>query len=311
MSRCRPRRAFTLVELLVVIAIIGILVSLLLPAVQAAREAARRTKCVSSFRQLVLAHHNYHDVYRAFTFGNRYIGPGRHETWMQRILSYIEQTSMYDAWEKDRLSQPVSFAINSWGGSAFPNSTVKASIISVLVCPSDGTSPLIVNGGMQGNYLGCAGNRYQDFTDGNGVFYHASNVSIAKIVDGTSHTLLMGESLVRPLTTSPSGGWGEAATYWRGGNYGGAAFSAEEGPNTPVPDRCLSCNAEGYPRAPCRGWGVSPPDRYRLFARSNHPGGVNVGMADGSVRFVANNVDLAAWRAAATVDRGEVPSGEF
>jgi len=213
LMRANTRRAFTLIELLVVIAIIAVLIALLLPAVQSAREAARRSQCSNNLKQLALAMHNYHTALNSFPPGGVYtaysigynIGWG---SWSAQalLLNYLEQAPLYNA------------ANFSWVGccsQGFPmNSTVTETLLSVFVCPSDGISPVKASGtwgsaaslscwqwtGTTNNYLASLGTTtaYGGLgSNGTGVFTQGGKVfGMQSVTDGSSNTIAFGESLV-------------------------------------------------------------------------------------------------------------------
>ena len=317
----RRHRGFTLIELLVVIAIIAVLIALLLPAVQQAREAARRSQCKNNLKQFGLAMHNYYGVHLVFPYGWREIGGNnqimRRDTWFQRILPYIEQGNLYDAYvqaHRDRLASG-GYADN---GCTYTHHTyifgseVSSTIVSAAVCPSDPNSPGN-NSGFHGNYVAATGNGQTRGGGLNGMFYHISDNDMADVADGTSNTLMMSESLVR----APSGGaFGEPGAYWRGGAWGEFGFTTLQAPNTDVADEIYACQIEddpatpqmeGNPQAPCVSNGGGAAYSY---ARSAHTGGVTVLMADGSARFVSDSINLLTWQGLSTRKKGEV-IGEF
>ncbi len=300
-SRADKRAGFTLVELLVVIAIIGVLVGLLLPAVQAAREAARRMSCSNNMKQLGLAMHNYHDTFQVFPYGYTEAGYAtrKRDCWVQRILPFIEQGALQEQYETENQVWIMDV-----------NAAVKDFQIPGMSCPSDSVSPgLGANGGVrsggagfQGNYLGCTGDTLMLHT-GNlrGMFYYASNNNFASIVDGTSNTLMMSETI---LGGPETGGWGNGGGYWGGARWGGYGFTTLESPNTTVPDRVYACKSTTYRNLPCQS--LTGADTTQVFARSLHPGGVEACMADGSVRFITETMNLLSYRAMSTVNQGEV-----
>jgi len=198
------RRAFTLVELLVVIAIIGVLVALLLPAVQSARGAARRMSCQNNLKQLSLAMHNYHDTFGRLPPGqwnNFYTNdkPWIRGCWVQPILPYIEQKSLYDVYDAARKTN------GDWA-LLCPYKDTK---IKGLYCPADPSSPKTVtkdtnqvNGvatmqGLHTNYVVCSGNTA--YGKGglllSGMFFTKSFVRLAEVIDGTSNTLMHGHRI--------------------------------------------------------------------------------------------------------------------
>ncbi len=183
----RPRRGFTLVELLVVIAIIGSLVALLLPAVQAAREAARRTHCLNNLHQIGVGLHLYHDTYKAFPpggiewrpFGNT---TKRQLAWSAFLLPYIEQQALYAQLD---LSTPFDSAENAAGA---------ATILSIYLCPSRRPDVTLVDGRGPSDYGGIFGER---ITSPNqppkGTMIYDQAIRIAEVADGTSVTLIAAE----------------------------------------------------------------------------------------------------------------------
>ncbi len=305
------RRGFTLVELLVVIAIIGVMVGLLLPAVQAAREAARRMQCSNNVKQLSLAMHNYHDAFKSFPYGHKQEVAGqtkRRDTWYHRILPFIEQQSYYEAYDRaeDTFGQFAAEYIHRLPAE------IAGIAVDGLMCPSDPAGPARggggSNNGFQGNYAVCAGggtpvtaiidptavlNLNMILEDAGGMFGRQRARKFRDCVDGTSNTLAVSEGIIRGST---GGSWGGLGGYWGGAPHGAFGFSAGETPNTTIPDRVYSCKSVTFMRAPCEnGFADGLPGRWN-FARSYHPGGVQVGLCDGSVRFVSDSVDRNTWR---------------
>jgi prepilin-type N-terminal cleavage/methylation domain-containing protein/prepilin-type processing-associated H-X9-DG protein len=279
-------RGFTLIELLVVIAIIAVLVGLLLPAVQAAREAARRVQCTNNLKQIGLALHNYHDAVGAFPMsyvaaskfidGETDTAPGW--SWATMILPQLEQTPLFNA-------------INSSLAVEQPqNATVIQTTLTMFVCPSDITSGLFPVSDSSGNmlakmtpssYAACVGN---DLTDtatglnnngiGNGVMFRNSGIRLADITDGTSQTIMVGER----AWSNVNGVWAGVVTnaVTRRGLY----------------NRCPVTGAPFYPAATliaAHGHLLNTDtdeDGGLDDFSSNHPGGANFVFADGSVRFI-------------------------
>lgn len=340
MNRHRRRYGFTLVELLVVIAIIGILIALLLPAVQAAREAARRSQCVNNIKQLVLACHNFHDRTNELPYGRKYDMWDTY-TWTQLILPFIEQQAVYERyWTLPLRRNPGD--PNQYPG---PNGPIgddprlreaRHTQIRTFYCPSNGGpygNELHTGayGFWRGNYRGCvgSGDMYgRDVLDGTtgpwrpGVFavipgqsfdswasVQTRGVRLAEITDGTSNTAMISEGLVPTIT-----GWGGPIGSIIYGNMGGALYSHAITPNSTAADRivgpCPQMQGDNEYRAPCTmirwnaWWDPSASEAF-AGARSFHPGGVNLGLADGSVRFVSNTIDLLVWRHIATRSGGE------
>ncbi|MFI4876764.1 MAG: DUF1559 domain-containing protein, partial [Blastopirellula sp. JB062] len=312
----RKYEGFTLVELLVVIAIIGVLIALLLPAVQQAREAARRMQCTNNLKQLGLAMHNYHDTFGKFPPGvvgrTNYDPPSSGPqfekcppTWMQMILPFIEQGNLYEGMKQH-------FA----NGEMAATAPGRFTVIESLTCPSDPGAPKLIDTGasspwyerwgFNGNYVACSGSEYFTPSDDphmvnrNGMFYAKSATKFADVVDGTSNTAMMSEILLVPY----GGSAGEVIDL-RGGYYFArrisVCFSTREAPNTLIGDRLSSC--QSMPFAPCNGQGT---DDAIMHARSRHIGGANVTLGDASVRFVSETIDRTVFQAYGTRANSEV-----
>ncbi|MEW4565320.1 DUF1559 domain-containing protein [Bremerella sp. JC770] len=177
------RSGFTLVELLVVIAIIGVLIALLLPAVQQAREAARRSECSNHMKQVGLGLHNYHDTHKVFPPGWISMGSGsmnHKHAWAVHLLPFIEQTALYD--NIDPQGQNITSDVDKGGA-----------IVSAYVCPSSILPERSYDGYGKSNYLGCQGWENND-ADTGGIFNQNSKVSFKDITDGTSNTVMVGEA---------------------------------------------------------------------------------------------------------------------
>lgn len=307
--RAARRAAFTLVELLVVIAIIGILVALLLPAVQAAREAARRMQCGSQLKQMALAVHNYHDTYNAFPFGNAQGAPFNGISPHARLLPYIEQTNLYNL---------INFNVGYDDPSNFVAMNTR---VSVFLCPSDPDSlPLTL--GARNNYYGNSGTNLLfgapptnpsdpnfGMLENNGVFIRDKTLRFADVLDGTSNTALFSEKNKGDGSNGVS--TPESDTF-RPGTFPATADQAWADCKAVNP---LDLSKQGVSNvgAPWLWayhsttlyWHVAPPNtrscmyppgRIMTTAGSRHPGGVMLALCDGSTRFVASTIDLATWR---------------
>jgi len=318
MSRTQFRRVgFTLIELLVVIAIIAILIGLLLPAVQKVREAAARAKCNNNIKQVVIALHSYHDANGNFPHGTYNLIDGTGSTpapyngkfdrrcWAHDLLPYIEQGNLYAKFET---------YVNA-GNSAlgFPD---LGTVLPTMFCPSDPTSPKTQTfwggfgtptQGFSGNYVVCGGDNYFNpgGTNGslntNGIFHALSKTKMTDITDGTSNTAFVSELILVPDTN----GHDIRGRYFNPA-HSGVAFSTIYPPNTLIPDQFNWCQATPVPRAPCTYTGTN----MFVLPRSYHTGGVNMGLADGSVRFIRNTVTPATFRSLGSRNGGEMP-GDF
>jgi prepilin-type N-terminal cleavage/methylation domain-containing protein/prepilin-type processing-associated H-X9-DG protein len=308
----RNRRGFTLVELLVVITIVAVLVGLLLPAVQASRQAANRVSCTNNLKQLTIAALRFHDVHGKFPTGAHLpvdVGgrpTGGTNVWVE-LLPYFEQENLYKQWDYEDNRKNVAPDRNS----------AQVQVIKLLLCHSDVlpatvtqfTSVAAWASGFYGvsSYGGNAGTRSSgpDKVSRDGVFFIDSCVRIADITDGTSNTLLFGERFHRdpeadrrlPPGSGPLGGLGKWA-YVASVHVGGqVTLSAAVPINYGMP-------ADG-------DWASAAPDRICAFG-SGHPGGANFALGDGSVRFLRASTSLPTLQALSTRCGGEVVSaGDF
>jgi prepilin-type N-terminal cleavage/methylation domain-containing protein len=278
----RRRRAFTLIELLVVIAIIAVLMGLLLPAVQKVREAASRMTCANNLKQIGLALYQFEGAYQ--TFPSQAATPPNQIGWMVAILPYIEQEQVYQF-----------FQANNWDSTLGGVKPVKT-----YYCPSDPQSyPIILitshSGDVGTDYVGVAG---VDYTDGLGIINPKGAVRVGQISDGTTNTIMVGERPPQDAT-----GWGRYAALTSG------STSAAR-PTTPLFNTAGTTpptNNECPP--PPYFFGSGPLSVYNLCSInqmwSNHSGGANFIIADGSVRFIGYDAALI-MPALATYAGGEV-----
>jgi prepilin-type N-terminal cleavage/methylation domain-containing protein/prepilin-type processing-associated H-X9-DG protein len=318
-------RGFTLVELLVVIAIIGVLVALLLPAVQAAREAARRTQCMNNLKQLALGIHNYHDANRVFPAGAR---SSNNLAWRCFILPFIEEQGLHDLMESYG-----TFNTGIYRGLTNNEGTNRANLIATMkvntfVCPSseyllstkssnaltDGRIPYV------SHYLGVAGaldqiagtSRYytskyagspqaidpikEDYGGFalNGILHINSSVKGKSITDGFSKTLILGEK------------WNGAVDGWTCGAFIG-------GTGDPITGKHDGVHTRATPAIKNVRFSINYPDSLVESANevafsSRHPGGAQFAFADGAVVFVQEDIEMSLYRGLCSRNEGEIVS---
>jgi prepilin-type N-terminal cleavage/methylation domain-containing protein/prepilin-type processing-associated H-X9-DG protein len=361
MSESRIRRGFTLIELLVVIAIIGVLIALLLPAVQSAREAARRAQCTNNLKQLSLATANFESTYGHYPPGMgpfpKVTGGAGRATVLPQILPFLEQSQIYSSFNLD-------INLNLFGPGT-QNETAQTQLVSAFICPSDSKSQKLTNLGYS-NYFACVGATaslelgpatsltFQESNTGRaGVFNYtldrespqwldpptnsqfnpkyraASATRIPEVVDGTSNTALFSETKRSYAAASTLAAGGVPTTdplnvyilsvvidnfnppvctylgasystriHYRGQQYYRSLPQNNYYNHTLPPNSKLwDCGSTNYVQS-------------HQAARSYHPGGVNVAMADGSVKFVKETVNISAWRAVGTKGGGEIISAD-
>ncbi len=318
------RRGFTLIELLVVIAIIAILIALLLPAIQQAREAARRTSCLNNLKQLGIAIHNYHDVHGAFPPAHFLANPGneRPASWLARILPQIEGPG-------DLIFENTNWSMR--GGAPDRNwETLSKLYIPNLVCPSSPMEDrrtqttssetralgapdtievqLVSYAGVAGDYneYNSQWNGFHGQSDYNGVIVSIDNrnrdpVSMASIADGTSNTLAIGEQSDFLKVRASDGTithYDQRSCNWHGGAWsggGGDTSTAFEGYWMNVSSTRVGINIVSSSRNSPFGigshWNTGRPGHHTIFS-SAHPGGAMFCYADGSSRFVSENINF-------------------
>jgi prepilin-type N-terminal cleavage/methylation domain-containing protein/prepilin-type processing-associated H-X9-DG protein len=344
------RSAFTLVELLVVIAIIGVLVALLLPAIQSARESARRTQCLNNLKQLGVALHNYASAERHFppgsvakTYPDQPNHPQTFYRWssLAHLLPYMENQSVHDLLD---LSLPLYMP-----GAGYPiadrNKAGVAQVLPEFLCASDYRQPVNAEWGPT-NHVACAGSGAGGGTpfETDGVFYVNSATAFAKLGDGSSHTVAMSESLLgeetqtdaassfagatpernykfllgfsavpdltdarcngaRSFNSTTGNGNDPRGFAWCSGEYRCALYNHYYAPNAANFDCITSVTVDPT---------IPPQKLYSAYgwrtARSNHPGSVNILLADGSARLIDDSVDLTLWKNLSTRDAADIAS---
>ena len=252
------RRAFALAEFIVVVAIVAVLVTLLVPAVQHAREAARRARCQQNMHRIALALLTYHDARSTFpsATGKEFArAKAFHDwSWLSMVLPFLNQGALYNA---------ANFDQTVYGGKGAgltpANSTVARTVVAQFYCPDDPASTWIDSyGGASSSYLSCGGGCGSTGRCDTGVFFVASRVRLCDITDGTSHTILFGEGLHRKCRHAYSGYFQRVVGRWTGVPL-----------NSYPATQALTC----------------PTD----FS-SRHPGGAWAAFADGTVRFLSEKI---------------------
>ncbi|MBA2115214.1 DUF1559 domain-containing protein [Bremerella alba] len=304
-SHSKPRQGFTLVELLVVIAIIGVLIALLLPAVQQAREAARRMQCTNNLKQMGLALHNHHDTYGVFPAGlksvsNRDASGGskdwanRHGlSWQTLVLPFIEQQSLYEEIRDENDNFDVYKDRFSWWTTGTNWGRVAIDGYMCPSCPMEEMNPnrsdnaksnyKAVNGSMIPGDLGTDDAAYRtDASKFNGTFWLNSETSFRDMTDGTSNTVMVAE---QDGAQKP-----RKATCWVGA------------------DRAKWVNTTLSPTSANPSYTINGSHSWAATG-SLHPGGANFCRGDGSVVFIAETIDGTTYEALGTISGGEVTPG--
>jgi prepilin-type N-terminal cleavage/methylation domain-containing protein len=321
------RPAFTLVELLVVIAIIGILVALLLPAIQAAREAARRTQCTNGERQIGVALNNYVTQFKRLPMGhvsklNTSGQPKSYYSWITLIMPFLEEMAIYDKVD-------LKVGLEDLNDANDPNTFFYHRIeLKTFICPSDVEVGLINDWyGARGNYAANVGRGRMWMNDTSpwqcehigsidpnaphitkcstnqssmtrlGVFLVNYGRKLSEITDGTSKTVAVSE--IRKVEGVDTRG----ALHFSAGSMYMHDFLPND---TASFDRSRYCEKADY--APCLATQSQWAGYWSQAARSAHPGGVNVMLVDSSVRFVSENISEELWQAISTPDGDETPS---
>ncbi|MCI0358568.1 MAG: DUF1559 domain-containing protein [Planctomycetaceae bacterium] len=333
-NRFRSLRAFTLVELLVVIAIIGVLVALLLPAVQAAREAARRSSCSNNLKQMGLAVQNFESTYKVFPSSLKAVIPnssGQYDGWSAQgqILPYLEQGSLYAGINFDLTYNGQTIDM---GGSPQPISSVR---VVTYQCPSEVNNRMRLSAsGLPEHYPITYGANLGTWfvfdpatkQGGRGAFVPYHPQALSAIIDGLSNTFCFGEvkaynayyrNAANPALNQPMpapaavcslGGEfkkDSGHTEWVDGRAHQSGFTTTFAPNTKVICNVGGANYDVDWNNQQEGKSTTVPTFAAVTSRSYHPGGVMTVFMDGSVHFIPQTIDLATWQALSTRDGGE------
>ena len=321
----KSRSGFTLVELLVVIAIIGILVALLLPAIQAAREAARRTQCINNTKQWTLAMQLHHSAKNKFNSAGYRTSNNKRQSWPPQLWPYMEEGNILSQWDFTRhfYEPPNAYPI----GNANQAKAPAAAWFSLYDCPSDRGHAWYDYDyhRIRSNYVLCWGpyesepvTDPKNFTaplvpNAKGPFGYTDYYSLDKprfsktkdFVDGTSHTMMISELVMHPKDESIDGR-GDILS-----DHSDSIYSTINTPNSSAPDKQWDYYCEEIkPDFPCiqAGTGFRGGRAMHAKATSRHPGGVNIGLADGSGTFVNDSIASDVWKALSTINGGETTS---
>jgi prepilin-type N-terminal cleavage/methylation domain-containing protein/prepilin-type processing-associated H-X9-DG protein len=330
------RRAFTLIELLVVIAIIGILLALLLPAVQRVREAANRAKCQNNLKQLALACHAYHNIFLSFPPGNRNRG-GDKGSWMFMTLPFMEQDNLYRQVTALRTVNGGDYESSGWGMSLAVTAGLLPRKLPYTRCPSDSWEPdgprysnYIGSSGPQCNFGDCGYDPFQKYCNGQdapgvppplntypgydpsqswgdtsdpslvrGMFVRGPvggdgpAIRLAQVTDGTSTTILLGETLPQQCEFQRFGsayGWAGDNSVGQGQTIQPINYPIDETNRTAFTSNCAVGCPNGDPTHCIMNWHVT------WGFKSKHPNGTNFAFVDGSVHFISQEIDHQTYQ---------------
>ncbi len=315
MNRSLSRRVgFTLIELLVVIAIIAVLIALLLPAVQQAREAARRTQCKNNMKQIGLSLHNYESTNRCFPIGS-FSPLSTVPNWRLQLFPYFDQSALFN-----RMDFTLAFTGN---GVNTNTTTLSKLVLPAYVCPSSALDPCANLGNntqfiQVPMYVGVAGatpdvaartvgssSNYGGFYTNNGMLLHNQTTRIRDAVDGTTNVIVVAEQSGRVGTSDIRSG------YY--GGYTGTSFVGAVTGTNPASADSWSCGLTSVQykfNSPTAAAGSDNSYDANTVINSFHVGGVHALLGDGSVRFISDNIDFTVLRNICSRDDG-VPVGDF
>lgn len=314
------RRGFTLIELLVVIAIIAVLVALLLPAVQQARESARRAQCKGNLKQIGLALQNYHETFNTFPMGNNNANPGGGwgQSWWVGLMPALDKATVFEAWNHEIVNAGYQATSNGAlvSNTAMPFAKCPSSPMTPYEIANNGggfvASPVSHYAGISGSYpdptgRALPGNAANGLPSNFGVLFFRSRIRLSDITDGSTNQIIVGEQSDWCIQTGAGNSAGTigqqriAIASWPHGMFMGSSGFG---------DRTFNCTTLRHPpgfkeadgghnannvaggcmlRGICGNSGVNNP------IQAAHPGGVHVAMADGSVKFVSETFNLQTW----------------
>lgn len=321
----KSRRGFTLIELLVVIAIIAILIALLLPAVQQAREAARRTQCRNNLKQIGLALHNYHSTFKQFPPSAIYRYPNidnggtqpLNYSWITMILPYFDQAPLYNQ---------INFSVPLWPQTDNSGKRIASTLLPQLLCPSDpGYGGANKHNIAWTNYAGSEGYDWHRRPGHrlSGIFEILTPVGVRDVVDGTSNTIMVGEVSAHGYKDGAirTSGTGTArrgndgvfrasllATNSNGDVNAGPLLDPEGTPRGGSPATATWWRSAPYAFQPTylAAWG---PNANWPGSGSVHEGGAFYLMADGAVRFISESIDTTPWPDTTSIGLSDPRSG--
>lgn len=305
----RRTSGFTLIELLVTMAIIGVLIALLLPAIQMARESARASKCKANLNQIGVALHNYHEQREMFPPGWVSNGKGKNPTncwgWSALILPKLDQRAIYD---KINFDNGFDGGLLNGANSASGVNGVEVTVISIYKCPSDIGDDLVISGtgganptmtyGARSNYAGVNGGLGDDNTtlsDNGGTFGENSGRRLADFRDGSSFAVIVGERAFFPVAGTSIG----PSVLWAGTRSGVPGTQTANGAAFAVGECTTKINTK--PAGPIDPLGNTGPDRTWFGFSSRHSGGAHFLIGDGAVKLISESIDMDIYMKLATI----------